>query len=100
MAELLSSNAHVYTWRKPSILKMKIMKTLKYSFILVALVLGSCKDLLDTNPNDTITTGLFWTTEQDAVYGANAVYTLLSENVNKATGDASHFISWDGMTDI
>ncbi|MEJ0033494.1 MAG: RagB/SusD family nutrient uptake outer membrane protein [Bacteroidota bacterium] len=77
------------------------MKTFKYTFILAAaLIFGSCKDLLDVTPTDRIAVSDFWTVESDAVYGANAVYSLLSENANKATGDASHFISWDGMTDI
>lgn len=69
------------------------MKTLKYTFILVAFVLGSCKDLLDTEPMDRVPTTVFWTTEQDAFYGASAVYNSMMEN-------ASHFVSWDGMTDI
>lgn len=69
------------------------MKTFKYIVILSAFVLGSCKDLLDVTPNDRIRTDVYWTTESDAVYGANAVYTTLLES-------AIHFASWDGMTDI
>ena len=69
------------------------MKTFKYIFILSAFVLGSCKDLLDVTPTDRIRTDVYWTTEADAVYGASAVYTTLVEN-------ATHFASWDGMTEI
>lgn len=69
------------------------MKTLRYTIIMVAFVLGSCQDLLETVPNDRISTEIFWKTERDATLGANAVYTHMIEN-------ASHYISWDGMTDI
>lgn len=50
-------------------------------------------DLLVTVPNDRISTEVFWKTDQDAIYGANAVYTRMVES-------ASHYVSWDGMTDI
>lgn len=75
------------------------MKTLRYTIILSALLLGGCKDLLETEPNDRISTDIFWRTQNDAVYGANAVYTFLTET-QTAGQPASHFISWDGMTDI
>jgi hypothetical protein len=75
------------------------MKTLRYTIILSALLLGGCKDLLDTTPNDRISTDIFWRTQNDAIYGANAVYTFLTET-QTAGQPASHFISWDGMTDI
>jgi hypothetical protein len=54
---------------------------------------GCRKDLLTTLPNDRISTEIFWKTENDALMAANAVYTYLAEN-------ASHFVSWDGMSDI
>jgi hypothetical protein len=69
------------------------MKTLRYTIIASALMLGSCQDLLETVPNDRISTDIFWRTEKDATLGANAVYTHMVES-------ASHYISWDGMTDI
>jgi hypothetical protein len=50
-------------------------------------------DLLVTVPNDRISAEIFWKTDQDAVYAANAVYTKMVEN-------ASHYVSWDGMSDI
>ncbi len=52
-----------------------------------------CSDFLETIPNDRISSEIFWKTERDAVLGANAVYTHLVET-------ASHYASWDGMTDI
>ncbi|HZY81712.1 MAG TPA: RagB/SusD family nutrient uptake outer membrane protein [Cyclobacteriaceae bacterium] len=69
------------------------MKTLRYTIVLVGLILASCQDLLETVPNDRISTDIFWKTEKDATLGANAVYTHMIEN-------ASHYVSWDGMTDI
>ncbi|HMJ70231.1 MAG TPA: RagB/SusD family nutrient uptake outer membrane protein [Cyclobacteriaceae bacterium] len=69
------------------------MKTLRYTILLSVLILGGCQDLLETVPNDRISTDIFWKTEKDATLGANAVYTHMVEN-------ASHYLSWDGMTDI
>lgn len=63
-------------------------------FLVVAFfAMAACEDILETVPNDRISTEIFWKTEQDAILGANAVYTSLVES-------ASHFVSWDGMTDI
>ncbi|MEI9917576.1 MAG: hypothetical protein WDO14_02110 [Bacteroidota bacterium] len=76
------------------------MKTFRYTIILATVfLLGSCKDLLDTEPNDRISTDIFWRTQTDALYGTNAVYTFLNET-QTAGNQASHFMSWDGMTDI
>ena len=65
----------------------------KILFVLACFAPGGCEDILDTVPNDRISTEIFWKTEQDAILGANAVYTHMVEN-------ASHYVSWDGMTDI
>jgi hypothetical protein len=72
------------------------MKTINYIIAMLAggLFLAGCnKDLLETVPNDRISTTIFWKTDQDATLGANAVYIYLSEN-------SDHYLSWDGMTDI
>jgi hypothetical protein len=59
-----------------------------------ALFFVSCKkDLLETIPNDRISTGIFWKTDKDATLAANAVYVFMGESAN-------HFMSWDGITDI
>lgn len=74
---------------------MKHMKTLRNIVLLMlaGLTLDSCNDFLQTVPNDRISTTIFWKTEKDATLGANAIYTNMVEN-------ASHYFSWDGMTDI
>ncbi|MEJ1238048.1 RagB/SusD family nutrient uptake outer membrane protein [Chryseolinea sp. T2] len=61
--------------------------------IVLGLTFGACEDLLDTTPTDRISTEIFWKTEKDAQLAANAVYTHLTET-------ATHYASWDGMTDI
>src|SRR6185295_9294840 len=74
--------------------KLNTMKTTIKSFILLLTVFAiqGCSDLLETVPNDRISTAIFWKTDKDATLGANAVYTLMAETAN-------HFMSWDGMTD-
>jgi hypothetical protein len=63
-------------------------------FLATALLAPGCqKDLLETVPNDRISTEIFWKTDQDATLAANAVYNFVTENAN-------HYLSWDGMTDI
>lgn len=54
---------------------------------------GCKRDLLDTIPNDRISTEIFWKTENDATLASNAVYTYMAES-------ADHFIGWDDMSDI
>jgi hypothetical protein len=57
------------------------------------LLQGCKKDLLETIPNDRISSEIFWKTENDATLAANAVYTYMAES-------ADHFIGWDNMSDI
>lgn len=54
---------------------------------------GCQRDLLNTIPNDRISTEIFWKTETDATLAANAVYTYMA-------GSADHFAGWDCMSDI
>jgi hypothetical protein len=69
-----------------------------FTLLLTGLILTSCEDLLDTVPTDRVSTEIFWKTEKDATLAANAVYThLLQPNLSQT---ASHYVSWDGMTDI
>lgn len=64
------------------------------AFLLILVLNTGCKkDLLNTVPNDRVSTGIFWHTEQDAIFASNAVYTYLGENAN-------HYFSWDGMSDF
>ncbi|HEX5555254.1 MAG TPA: RagB/SusD family nutrient uptake outer membrane protein [Chitinophagaceae bacterium] len=72
---------------------MFYIKKLCFILLTIAVLQGCKKDLLVTIPNDRISTTIFWKTDNDATLAANAVYTYMAES-------ASHFMSWDGMTDI
>ena len=77
-------------------IKTEIMRNIKKLFILFiasGFILGCKRDLLETIPNDRISSEIFWKTDNDAVLAANAVYSFLAES-------ADHFIGWDGMSDI
>lgn len=68
----------------------------KYIIIIILFVfvsMGCEKDLLITIPNDRVSFEIFWRTEQDAIYAANAIYTYLIV-------DMHHFTEWDAMSDI
>lgn len=54
---------------------------------------GCQKDLLNTVPNDRISTDIFWKTDNDATLAANAIYTYMAETPD-------HFFGWDCMSDI
>ncbi|MDQ2658497.1 MAG: RagB/SusD family nutrient uptake outer membrane protein, partial [Bacteroidota bacterium] len=71
------------------------MSNIKYKVLVLitCFTIGACDDILETIPTDRISTEIFWKTDQDALLAANAVYTFLVEN-------ASHYVSWDGMSDI
>jgi hypothetical protein len=72
------------------------MRYLKNSCLLICTILlfqGCKKDLLETIPNDRISTEIFWKTENDAMLATNAVYTYMAES-------ADHFMGWDDMSDI
>lgn len=61
--------------------------------ILVVFTLFSCeKNLLNTIPNDRISSAVFWKTDQDAKFGANAVYLYMD--------NAWNYVHWDAMSDI
>jgi starch-binding outer membrane protein, SusD/RagB family len=72
---------------------MNFFKTLLLVVLAGNLFQGCNDNLLDTIPNDRISSEIFWQNDEDAEKAANAVYTFLSENPN-------NFFSWDGMTDI
>jgi hypothetical protein len=57
------------------------------------LVTGCQKDLLNTVPNDRISTDIFWKTDNDATLATNAIYTYMAETPD-------HFMGWDNMSDI
>lgn len=58
----------------------------------LALLAGGCdKDLLNTVPNDRITSEIFWNQEKDAILAVNAIYTYL---------EGTEVLSYDAMSDI
>ena len=71
---------------------MKIFKIAIGLTIYLLIFTGCKKDLLDTIPNDRISTDIYWKTDNDAVLAANAVYSYLE--------DVSTFFMWDGISDI
>lgn len=81
--------------------KLKIMKKITYILFFMGTVMiyqGCDKELLDTIPNDRISSEIFWQTEDDAILAANGVYTFMSETDNNQS--IEHFIAWDAMSDI
>jgi len=64
----------------------------KYIYLLILIVVfNACeKDLLETVPTDRISQSVFWQTDNDAVFGANAVYPFLD----------GFMVKYDGLTDI
>jgi len=59
--------------------------------ILLSAITSCKKDLLDTVPNDRLSTDVFWNTENDAKLAVNAIYPFL---------DGPNIFSWDGTSDI
>ena len=72
---------------------MRNIKNILGLFAVILLVQGCKRELLETIPNDRISSEIFWKTESDATLAANAVYTFMAES-------ADHFIGWDAMSDI
>jgi starch-binding outer membrane protein, SusD/RagB family len=59
--------------------------------LVICFFAGCDPDLLETVPNDRISSEIFWQTEQDAELAANAVYTTL---------DGLNIVGYDGITDL
>jgi len=59
--------------------------------LLVCFFIGCDPNLLETVPNDRISSEIFWQTEQDAVFAANSVYLTL---------DGLNIVGYDGITDL
>ncbi|MGV3561343.1 RagB/SusD family nutrient uptake outer membrane protein [Larkinella arboricola] len=71
---------------------MKTLKNIMLAVVASVLLLGCSPDLLETIPNDRVSSEIFWKTEKDATLAANAVYTYLES--------AANFTNWDAMSDI
>jgi hypothetical protein len=70
------------------------MRVLKYIAVIGLAALSGCqKNLLNTVPNDRISTDIFWKTDNDATLATNAIYTDMAETPD-------HFMGWDNMSDI
>jgi hypothetical protein len=68
------------------------IKYLGYFLALVGIVFQSCnKNVLETIPNDRVSSEIYWKTEADARYAVNAVYASL---------DATNLFVLDGVTEI
>lgn len=62
---------------------------------LITVLIGGCDDnFLETVPTDRISSAIYWQTDQDAEFAANAIYQYL---INE---DVARFLEWDGMSDI
>ncbi|MEJ7829846.1 MAG: RagB/SusD family nutrient uptake outer membrane protein, partial [Segetibacter sp.] len=62
------------------------------ALLLASSVITSCKkNILDTVPNDRLSTDYFWKTEADAKLAVNAIYPFL---------DGTNIFVWDGTSDI
>ena len=75
---------------------MKTFKILCISLFLATVCLSCTEDLLNPLPKDRLAKELFWQTEQDAVYAANGIYSLLGGHwrygMMDAYADVAHVI--------
>ena len=71
---------------------MKTTVTLLFVFFLSAFLSGCKEDLLETIPNDRVSSEIYWKTEKDVILATNAVYTYLES--------AANYTNWDAMSDI
>jgi hypothetical protein len=67
----------------------------KPKYICILVLLGSmagCDDVLDTVPTDRLSSEVYWQTDKDAEYAANAIYRFIESPVT--------ILGMDEMTDI
>ncbi|MEX2564986.1 MAG: RagB/SusD family nutrient uptake outer membrane protein, partial [Cyclobacteriaceae bacterium] len=67
------------------------MRNLKSLIIIGLFTIGCQSDLLETIPNDRISTDIFWQTIEDAEFATNAVYPSL---------DGLGIFTYDGIADL
>ena len=72
-------------------MKTYIHKIYRYLFVSLTVICSSCENILETVPTDRISSEVYWQTEQDAIYAANAIYNYLN---------GTRIFVFDGMTDI
>ncbi|RRB00913.1 RagB/SusD family nutrient uptake outer membrane protein [Larkinella rosea] len=71
---------------------MKNLKTILFVVAASAVFSGCNEQLLETIPNDRVSSEIFWKTENDAILATNAVYTYLELPAS--------YTNWDAMSDI
>jgi hypothetical protein len=62
-----------------SIIKYNTMKKI-FAMLSLIVLMNSCKDALETQPNDRYTEDTFWTSEKTAMAGLTACYQVLTSN--------------------
>ncbi len=60
--------------------RMKYVRRIVLLVLVSTAIVGCNKDLLETLPNDRLSTGLYWKTEQDAILASNAIYSSINTN--------------------
>jgi hypothetical protein len=75
-----------------------IMKTIRYILLIIVLSSGvlSCKDILELNPNDSLSSETFWKTDKDVKLALAGVYAYM---VNSTTFSHGRKL-WDGLSDV
>src|SRR5690606_4208034 len=71
---------------------MNYFKNIYLAVLTTAFISGCSDNLLETIPNDRVSSEIYWQTDNDFILGANAIYTHL-----EGAGD---FTNWDAMSDI
>lgn len=71
---------------------MNYFKHIFLTVLTTAFIFGCSENLLETIPNDRVSSEIYWKTDNDFILGANAIYTHL-----EGAGD---FTNWDAMSDI
>lgn len=72
------------------------MKSFKYTaaILLVAISFGSCKKFLEEDPQNLVTIGNYYKTEQDAISAVNSIYAYLNSTSTGSTAGIYHSSFW------
>jgi hypothetical protein len=50
-----------------------------FIYLILSFIMIGCSDVLDTIPTDRLSTELYWQSDKDAEYAANAIYRYLED---------------------